>query len=515
MAFEYASVRHASERPLSVGGPAVTSAALPVAQRAGMPIAAPHSLRALSETGLRPQQRLRATPAGVLQRVEPARPQELLSKRLASSFRFETGVLNALPNERQQAYRALSRDDVKTIGLYRSANLNQLAIDAAILPETHRGQAETARAEVRLAVQATEVFRQEIETARAFEVVLDRRIGELQRGDAEAIKVGQIMQTFKQRAADDTRAAAAYLAEEFEQSRARSQADLGAALDDASIDRAKRGYHAAPRTLSLVNRLLDAAKAEASKPKRLYMISRAIRDLRSIGDSEMAQTGAAILADYLRPQVTALVYRFRPGIDAAPAWSLLDDVKNIGANDALTDVPADDPLRATIGQAWTTICQVVSPDVLNRAGSCAIRVHNSWLYRQNYSNGVIHLGTWRNSATVIQHEFGHHLEDTGNAARWIAIHQMLYERSAGRPLRSIFPFTIPWVISSAEQQYDVTMPAWWYTGGWFGYSAKYYASGSTEVVATTMEIINQPEKVFEVAIRDPELLLAVLGMLRD
>jgi hypothetical protein len=294
LAFEYASVRRASERPSSAAV-SVTQAAQPVVQRAGMRVSAAHNLTALSETGARSQQRLRAAPAGVLQRMEPATPQELLSQRLASNFRFETGVLNALPNERQEAYRGLSPDDVKTIGLYRSAKLNQLAIDAAILPETHRGQAEAARAQVRLVVRATEEFRRKILTARAFQAKLDRKISDLNGGDAFAVKVAEIMETFKQRASDDTRAAATYLAEEFEQHGARTQADFGTSLDDTGIERAKRGYRAAPQTLSLVNRLLDNAKAEASKPKRLYMISRAIRDLRSVGDSEMAQTGAAIL----------------------------------------------------------------------------------------------------------------------------------------------------------------------------------------------------------------------------
>jgi hypothetical protein len=59
------------------------------------------------------------------------------------------------------------------------------------------------------------------------------------------------------------------------------------------------------------------------------------------------------------------------------------------------------------------------------------------------------------------------------------------------------------------------MPAWWDQGGWFGYSAKYYTSGRTELVPTVLEVFANHNKIINVALKDPELFIAVLKVIRE
>jgi hypothetical protein len=449
-----------------------------------------------------PVQRAAVPESEVIQREQPATPEALLANRIGASDTQKAVIENALPDEAKD-------DDAKNAAIFRSARDALLGITATGLLDAYVAAVVPARNEVQRLVDEAD-----LQVNAKFKVVLfdqefRHRVGELSRGNPLEKKTSAVMQYFAEKAVN------AHLAHEFVTRGGTAGASFGTALNDQGLEHAKTAYDASPDTLRLVRRLLGDAQAETSRPRRLYMLARAIRDLGSIEDSAMAQTASAILADVLRPQISALVNAYRPGDDDTVTWSLFDDVKSVGTGGVLTDLPKEDPLWATIAAAWTVIERVVSPAVLTAAGPCNIRVHSGWFYRQNYSNGTINVGTGRNSQGVIQHEFGHHLENNGNPARWIKIHQLLYTRSAGRDLKSIFPFTIPYVISSDEKQYNVTMPAWWYTGGWFGYSAKYYSSGSTEVTATAMEIMHKPENVFQLAVRDPELFVAVLGMLRE
>jgi Domain of unknown function (DUF4157) len=185
--------------------------------------------------------------------------------------------------------------------------------------------------------------------------------------------------------------------------------------------------------------------------------------------------------------------------------------------DSATNAPVADTsaIRATATQARTEITRVVSGTVIERSGACNLTAYNSWVFRPHYLNNMVHARV-NSPVKSLMHEYGHHLENNAPATRWLQLVQMLHQRSAGQQLQSIWPFfTIPYVISTNELQYAAAMPAWWDQGGWFGYSAKYYTSGHTELVSTVLEVFANHNKIINVALKDPELFIAVLKVIRE
>lgn len=264
--------------------------------------------------------------------------------------------------------------------------------------------------------------------------------------------------------------------------------------------------------VSIANRVLREAFAHDDQADKFFRIAKAIQ---TIGDSdnEALVTASSVLQDYLKPKLTAFINTLPLGERNGQVWNgktLNDDIKY--ADDRALE--RDDTwVRPNVRTAWTSIRNVVSPAVLNHAGVASVQVDGA-LSRPFYSSNRIHVGWMRTSVGMVMHEFGHHLEDNTQVPRWIKLQQLLRDRSNGGELTRIFPISLPYVISRDEMRYDAPMPAKGVMGGYFSYSAKYYPYGSTEVVATSLEMFHDREKSYQIAIRDPELFLAVMGVLR-
>ncbi len=460
---------------------------------------------------------LPARSSTVVQREQAKSPQELLAARITSSQEASGDVLASLPQGGSAAL-LWSDEQITAVALYNAAMSYRLGINEAALPGPYKAYADEARAQVAmtlLQVMKDKPDATELERSEWFETYLDRVIRDLKRDPDEAKrKASTIIATFKNDVVKKKFGHA--LAGEYLKRGIDKSVDYGAFLSDESLSGLENRRGTSRGVMAIVARLLAQARETDSREQRLYILARGIRDLddRPLEVSD-AEDALDMLSGYLRNQVSAIAFPHAAGDQSGVTWSLFGDVQNVdqgGQNP--TPLAKEDPLLTTIREAWTIIEKAVSPEILRRVGPCGIRVYPSRFFRQQYSNHNIEIGSGRNSVSVILHEFGHHLEDMGNAPRWVRLHQILYERSNGE-ISSIFPVTIPKVISSEEQQYSATMPAWWYAGGWFGYSAKYYSSGGTEVVATTLEVFNQPERLYQIALRDPELFVAVLGMLRE
>ncbi|HEY8898681.1 MAG TPA: hypothetical protein VIM79_27820 [Niastella sp.] len=262
------------------------------------------------------------------------------------------------------------------------------------------------------------------------------------------------------------------------------------------------------------NKMLDKTKG-MSPIHRYYTIARYIKsNYEDLTDYK--HRTVLILEKYLRDHLKHIIHI--PPLQQAnvDAVKLTNDVQYNNGN----PVPHNSHIYTTIGTAWAHIIKAVAPAILLKAGQCAIRVRPrksglDYLFMRAWANGKeISIGETV-TAGQIMHEYGHFLEDNGKTSRWLVLQQLLHERSTGKDLKSIFPVSIPGVISNKELQYDAAMPASSYTGGYFGYSAKHYEWGSTELVSTVLEVWNKPESIINIALADPDLFMAVLGVLRN
>ncbi|KAA2238830.1 hypothetical protein F0L74_21690 [Chitinophaga agrisoli] len=263
------------------------------------------------------------------------------------------------------------------------------------------------------------------------------------------------------------------------------------------------------------NAMLERTKG-MTPIQRYYTIARYIIENHADGADYKHRT-ALILEDYLRTNLLAYIYQVPPPTPGRlDGIRLTNDVKYANDNSV---VPTTAGIYTNVQQAWNQISRAVSPAILETAGQCGVRVRRrqsirDYLFMRAFaSNRQISVGE-NGTIGQILHEYGHHIEDYGKTSRWLKLQQLLHERSKGLDLRSIFPVSIPGVIGTEELQYAATMPAATYAGGYFGYSAKYYDWGSTELVSTVLEVWNRPDRIVNIALADPDLFMAVLGVLR-
>lgn len=264
----------------------------------------------------------------------------------------------------------------------------------------------------------------------------------------------------------------------------------------------------------MANRVLREA-FEAETQENIFF--RIAVGLRAAMDSSIPglKVTASILEHYLKPKLMNFIYRL-PLADQAEDDDVWDGRT---LNDGIVDenqhaLDQDDTwIRPKVRDAWVQIRQIVSPAVLNAAGPVHVQADGVFS-RAFYSNRVIHLGKVSSSKGTVMHEFGHHLEDMARPSHWIKLQQLMRDRAKGTELKRIFPFTIPGVISKDEMRYDVDLPASGEMGGCLGYNVKYYDYGSTEIVSTAFEVFHNREKAYKIAIKDPGMFLAVMGVLR-
>jgi hypothetical protein len=265
---------------------------------------------------------------------------------------------------------------------------------------------------------------------------------------------------------------------------------------------------------SIANRVLREAFQSNTQEEIYFRLAVAIRETMNSPNISL-DIASQILEDYLKPKLLNFIYQL-PLVEQAEdedVWngrSLNDGIVDGDGNDFDEE---DTWIRPKVREAWTQIRSIVSPAVLNHAGEANVQVDG--LFSRAFQNsGVIHLGKYSSSKGIIMHEFGHHLENNSEAPYWIKLQQLMRNRSQGKDLKRIFPFTIPYVISKDEMRYDTDLPASGEMGGYFGYNVKYYDHGSTEIVSTAFEVFHDRKKAYTIAIKDPEMFLAVMGILR-
>lgn len=263
----------------------------------------------------------------------------------------------------------------------------------------------------------------------------------------------------------------------------------------------------------IANRVLREAFEGKDQQDIYFRIAAGIRNTMDSSHPSL-KIASNILTHYLKPKIMEFVYRLplADQEDDGNIWGGL--TLNDGIMDAEeNEVGQNDSIRPKVQGAWEQIRAIVSPAVLNHSGRVRVQV-GGWFDRAFYRDKRIHVGSVSGSKAIIMHEFGHHLEDNAAAPHWIKLQQLMRDRSNGTELKQIFPFTIPYVISKDEMRYDTDLPASGEMGGYFGYNVKYYDHGSTEVVSTTFEVFHDPEKAFKIAVKDPGMFLAVMGVLR-
>lgn len=265
---------------------------------------------------------------------------------------------------------------------------------------------------------------------------------------------------------------------------------------------------------SIANRVLREAFQSGSQEETYFRLAVAIRETMNSPNLSL-DIASRILENYLKPKLLNFIYQLplteQEEDDAVWNGRTLNDGMQDAAGNAFDE--EDTWIRPKVRDAWTQIREIVSPAVLNHAGEAYVKV-DGWFTRAHENSGVIHLGKYSSSKGMVMHEFGHHLENNSGAPYWIRLQQLMRDRSQGKDLKRIFPFTIPYVISRNEMRYDTDLPASGEMGGYFGYNVKYYEHGSTEVVSTSFEVFHDRKKAYNIAIKDPEMFLAVMGVLR-
>ncbi|TXI27052.1 MAG: DUF4157 domain-containing protein [Nitrosomonas oligotropha] len=301
---------------------------------------------------------------------------------------------------------------------------------------------------------------------------------------------------------------------------ARQNFDFGFSDDEGVQYRTPRAGFFGPSQLSLnigtstANRILREAFRGATEEAIFTHIAVGIQHTKNTGIDALS-VAAGILEQYLQPKIMQFVYRL-PLAERANndnVWGGLTLHDGIQYEDGRDLEVGDTWVYPKVRTAWGQIRDIVAPAVLNHAGRVRVRIDGA-IARAFYSDALIHVGWLQAGVGTVMHEFGHHLEDKARVPRWIKLQQLLRDRS-GNELTRIFPFTIPYVISRNEMRYDTSFPASGEMGGCFGYNVKYYEHGSTEVVSTTFEVFHNPEKAYSIAIKDPAMFLAVMGVLRD
>nr|WP_294861348.1 hypothetical protein [uncultured Fluviicola sp.] len=289
--------------------------------------------------------------------------------------------------------------------------------------------------------------------------------------------------------------------------------------EDVQYQTPKAGFFGPEQTdldigTSIANQVLREAFQSESQEEIYFRLATAIRETMNSPDVSL-DLASRILENYLKPKLLNFIYQL-PLVEQEDDDNIWD---GRSLNDGILDADGNDFdeedtwIRPKVRDAWTEIRGIVSPAVLNHAGEVYVQV-DGWITRPYQNSGVIHLGKYSSSKGMIIHEFGHHLENNSEAPYWIRLQQLMRDRSQGKDLKRIFPFTIPYVISRDEMRYDTDLPASGEMGGYFGYNVKYYESGSTEVVSTAFEVFHDRKKAYNIAIKDPEMFLAVMGVLR-
>ncbi len=265
----------------------------------------------------------------------------------------------------------------------------------------------------------------------------------------------------------------------------------------------------------IANRILREAFQSQSQEERFFKIATGVgAGLDSSNDT--ARVASKILEDYLKPKLMDFIYKLplsEGGNDEVWEGDTLNS--NVVDNEGV-QLPQDDTwVRPKVQEAWDNISNIVSPAVLNYTGKAGVKV-DGLVGRAFYrtEEKMIHLNKVTSSKATVMHEFGHHLENHSKVPHWIKLHQLMRDRSNGTDLKKIVPFTIPFVISGDEMRYDTDLPASGEMGGCMGYNVKYYDHGSTEVVSTALEVFHNREKAYRIAVKDPGMFLAVMGVLR-
>lgn len=263
--------------------------------------------------------------------------------------------------------------------------------------------------------------------------------------------------------------------------------------------------------------ILEAYKNSGNQIGIFSYLAKGIQIMQMLSLLEECEIAADILEDFLKPKIQTFINTLPEPEQGAEVWAgktLASDIQYTKNGKTVKPIEENDTwVKPYVIKAWGNIRQIVSPAVLNHAGPVKVEI-DGMMTRPTYGDGIIHLGWLRTNVGMVMHEFGHHLEDHTGAPHWVRLQQLLHSRSDGGNLSRIFPFTIPYVISSSEMKYDAFLPASGVMGGCFGYNAKYYPYGSTEVVSTSFEIFHDKEKSYELAIRDPEMFIAVMAVLR-
>lgn len=181
-------------------------------------------------------------------------------------------------------------------------------------------------------------------------------------------------------------------------------------------------------------------------------------------------------------------------------------------------------MQIRIGLAMRKMNNLVSSDVLNNTDTPNMVLHKDLntfqIFLQKKYDNIFGFRAFANnrghqvnvglneSVEVIMHEMGHLIEDNIGTKEWLDIQSLLHMRHEGAEggntlshvydtgINNIVGFLLP---SQAQDEpaYRGNMPA---TGR---YSAKYYDSGSTEVMSMTLEHFGNREKALNIINNDP------------
>ena len=214
---------------------------------------------------------------------------------------------------------------------------------------------------------------------------------------------------------------------------------------------------------------------------------------------------------------------------------LLSSNNSVSKDEAVAVQSPAHLMQVRIRTAIRRINNLISPQVLNNSDTPNIVLHKDLsklqaLLQKKYDN-IMGFRAYANengnqvnvgldeSIEVLMHEMGHLIEDNLGTKEWLDIQSLLHMRHANAPggnnlshvydqgMARAVSFLIP-SQAQGEPAYKGNMPA---TGR---YSAKYYDSGSTEVMSMTIEHFGSPSKALNLIDKDPLQAAIILRLIQ-
>jgi hypothetical protein len=185
----------------------------------------------------------------------------------------------------------------------------------------------------------------------------------------------------------------------------------------------------------------------------------------------------------------------------------LDPSKLGGVEKTLLPFTKANAIRSKVAEAWTKLCEVVDPRVLNAVPPCKVVFDPKNDRAYHYKDFMV-VGPNVDVATIM-HEFGHHLEGHLPVQTWYQLYRIIERRSGD------------------ARKVGISHPADWERGyvaevGGIGkhaqhharYATRYYGGSATEVLSTGIEALADPATAYQLYLRDPEQFAVICNVMR-